>query len=144
MIELADTKASILTAASAGLAGLLLLQPIPTCNDGARYALLVAVVLALLSTLACLGTVFPRTATEAHGSLLYYRAIRRFAESDYFARVSELTKADAERELAKETWELARTQELKYMWLKCALILFGSSVTPAAIGLVWAHLPCAG
>lgn len=144
MIELADAKASILTAASAGLAGLLFLQPIPTCNDTARYVLLVAVGSALLSTFACLETIFPRTAPKAHGSLLYYRAIRKFDETDYLNRVRGLTKAETDRELARQTWELAGTQERKYMWLKCAVILFGSSLIPAALGLVWAHLPCVG
>ena len=144
MIQLADTKASILTAASAGLAGLLFLQPVPSCNDAARFVLLVAVVLALLSAGACLETVFPRTAPEEHASLLYYRAIRKFTEPDYFSRVSGLTKADADHELAKQTWELAGTQERKYMWLRLAVILFGSSLIPAVLGLVWAHVPCAG
>ena len=144
MIQLADTKASILMAASAGLAGLLFLQPIPSCHDSARYVLLTAVGLALSSAGSCVLTVFPRTAPEEHGSLLYYRTIRKLAASDYFNRVSGLTKADADRELAKQTWELARTQELKYMWLKWAVILFGFSLGPAFFGLVWAHLPCAG
>ncbi len=144
MIELADTKASILTAASAGLAGLLFLQPIPTCNAAARYVLFVAVGLALLSTFACLETIFPRTAPKAHGSLLYYRAIRNFDQSGYLNRVSSLTKADTDRELAKQTWELAGTQERKYEWLERAVILFGVSLIPATIGLIWAHLPCPG
>src|SRR5207249_11755746 len=76
MIQLADTKASILIAASAGLAGLLFLQPIPACADRARYVLLVAVGLALSSAGACLAGIFPRTDPETHGSLLYYLAIR--------------------------------------------------------------------
>ena len=142
MIQLADTKASILIAASAGLAGLLFLQPIPTCNDVARYVLLVAVGLALLSAGACLETIFPRTDPEAHGSLLYYRAICGLTESDYFSRVSKLSRADADREIAKQTWELARTQESKYMWLRWAVFLFGFSLIPAILGLIWAHLPC--
>ena len=144
MIQLADTKASILMAASAGLAGLLFLQPIPACNDAARYLLFAAVGLALSSAGACLWTVFPRTAPEGHGSLLYYRVIRKLTESDYVDRVSRLAKVDADRELAKQTWELARTQEQKYMWLTWAVILFGSSLVPAFLGLVWARLPCAG
>ena len=142
MIQLADTKASILIAASAGLAGLLFLQPIPACADRARYVLLVAIGLALSSAAACLAVIFPRTDPEAHGSLLYYRAIRGLTESDYLSRVSSLTKANADLEIAKQTWELARTQELKYMWLRCAVFLFGLSLIPAILGLVWAHLPC--
>jgi len=144
MIQLADTKASILMAASAGLAGLLFLQPIPICNDASRYPLFSAVGLALASAGACLCTVFPRTAPEGHGSLLYYRAIRKLTESDYFDRVRGLTKMDADQELAKQIWELSRTQEQKYMWLTWGVILFGSSLPPAFLGLVWAHLPCAG
>jgi len=142
MIQLADTKASILMAASAALAGLLFLQPIPACNDGARYPLLVAVALALFSTVACLETIYPRTAPEEHASLLYYRVIRRFTQSDYLDRVGRLTKADTDREVANQAWELARTQELKYMWLRVAVVLFGSSLVPAIFGIVWAHLPC--
>lgn len=142
MIELADTKASILTAASAGLAGLLFLQPIPTCNDGSRFVLFVSVGLALSSTFACLETIFPRTAPKEHTSLLYYRAIRNLDQSGFFSRVVEFTKADTDRELARQTWELAATQERKYMWLKGAVILFGMALIPAAVGLTWAHWPC--
>jgi hypothetical protein len=142
MIQLADTKASILIAASAGLAGLLFLQPIPACADRARYVLLVAVGLALLSAGACLVAIFPRTGPKEHGSLLYYRGIRRLTEPEYFDRVSNLTQADADREIAKETWELAGTQELKYMWLRWAVVLFALALIPAILGLVWAHLPC--
>src|SRR5438445_7382883 len=130
MIQLADTKASILMAASAGLAGLLFLQPIPACDDAARYLLFAAVGLALSSAGACLWTVFPRTAPEGHGSLLYYRVIRKLTESDYFDRVRGLTKVDADRELAKQIWELSRTQEQKYMWLTWGVILFGSYLPP--------------
>lgn len=144
MIQLADTKASILVAASAGLAGLLFLQTIPTCNDGARYPLSLAVGMALVSAAFSLHTIFPRTDPESHASLLYYRAIRGFTEPDYFARVSGLTKADTDRELAKQTWELAQTQEVKYMWLKWAVVLFEVSLVPTVLGIVWAHLPCAG
>lgn len=144
MITLADTKASILTAASAGLAGLLFLQPVPACDDTAKYAFLVAVVLALSSTFACLEAVFPRTASNAHASLLYYRAIRSPSETEYPSRVSGLSEEDADREVARETRELAGTQQLKYMWLKWAVVLFASALVPASGGFVWAHLPCAG
>src|SRR5438309_492232 len=92
MIQLADTKASILMAASAGLAGLLFLQPIPACNDAARYLLFAAVGLALSSAGACLWTIFPRTASEGHGSLLYYRVVRNFPESDLMIQLAD-TKA---------------------------------------------------
>ncbi len=144
MIELADTKASILTAASAGLAGLLFLQQIPACNAAANYVLFVAVGLALSGTFACLETIFPRTAPKEHSSLLYYRTIRNFDQSGYLKRLGELTKADTDRELARQTWELAATQERKYMWLKGAVFLFGFSLIPAAVGLIWAHWPCPG
>ncbi len=144
MIGLADTKASILTAASAGLAGLLFLQSIPSCNQGAGYVLLVAVGLALSSTFCCLGTVFPRTASKSHTSLLYYRAILKRAKPEYISGVLGLSEPDANRELADEIWELAKTQQSKYAWLRWAVILFGASLVPAALGFVWAHLPCAG
>ncbi len=144
MIGLADTKASLLTAASAGLAGLLFLQSIPACNAGASYLLLVAVGLALSSTFCCLETVFPRTASKSHTSLLYYRTILKRTKPDYIRGVVGLSESSAEQELADEVWELARTQQSKYAWLRWAVVLFGASLVPAALGFVWAHLPCGG
>ena len=143
MIQLADTKASILTAASAGLAGLLFLQPIPTCNSAARYVLLVAVGFALLSTFACLETIYPRTSPREQGSLLYFRAIRTFVQQGYVTRVGGISAAETVRELARQTWELAGTQERKYLWLRRSVVAFALALVPAAIGLVWAHWPCA-
>src|SRR2546428_113073 len=92
MIQLADAKASVLMAASAILAGLLIQQPFPTCNGQARYVSLFAAGLALASVGACVMTLFPRTRPEGHSSLLYFRAILGFRTgSEYLTRVQGLT-----------------------------------------------------
>ncbi|HII41399.1 MAG TPA: hypothetical protein HA326_09320 [Thermoplasmata archaeon] len=142
-IDLADTKANVIMAAGAILAGLLINQSVPACGGGARYLLLLAVVLSLSSACAGLGTLFPRTRSAGQGSLLHFVDIDRFPDAAaYLASVQNLTPADADRELAKQTWELARIEDRKFFWLRWAFRLFGLCLTAAIIGVVWARLAC--
>lgn len=143
-IQLADFKANVLMASSAILAGLLVQQSIPVCNDPARYAVIVAVGLALSSAGAALLTVYPRTTSEQRDTLLWYRAAMQFARwEEYYARVKDLTAADLNRELSGQIWELARIQARKFTWLRRGFVLFGLCLIATFVGVVWAHLPCA-
>ncbi len=143
MIQLADTKASILMAASAVLAGLLVPQSVSACNDLVRGLLVAAVGLALTSAVMSLETLFPRTKPEQHASLLYYHAILKFKSGkDYLAHLHSLTEAKADEELAQETLELARTQRRKYMWLRVGVWLFGLCLVVTFFGVLLNRLPC--
>ncbi len=143
-IDLADTKANILMAASAILAGLLAGQALPACSPGAIAVLLLAVGLALSAAGACLAALFPRTTSAGPPSLLHFDAITRFASGgDYLARVQAATAADTDREIAQQTWELARIEARKFYWLRWAFRFFGLCLASALVGVVWAHLPCA-
>lgn len=144
LITLADTKASYLMAASAILAGLLAQQAFLACNDAARAVLLVAVALGLSGTVAALLVLFPRTTPVVASSLLYFPAIRGFRSgAEYYERVRTLVSSDTDRELAQQTWELALTEHKKFYWLRWAFRLFGASLVPGLIGILWAHLGCA-
>lgn len=143
LIQLADTKASYLMAASALLAGLLAAQANSGCSDLARAAVLVAIALALAGAAATLMVLFPRTASRLPGNLLYYDSIKDFnTDADYFARVQAMTAADADRAVAHQVWELSRTQNRKFYWLRWAFRLFGLCLVSTLVGVVWIHLPC--
>jgi len=143
MIQLADTKASILMAASAILAGLLSQLSVTACNTPAKFVLTIAAGFALLTAGTCLLTIWPRTQPQSHGSLLYYRAIMRYKNrQDYLARVRGLTAADTDNELAHQVWELAPTQERKYHFLGIAVKIFGLCIALALVGLVLTRAPC--
>lgn len=144
LIQLADTKASYLMAASAILAGLLAQQAGVACSDFARGAVIVAIALALATAAVTLLVLVPRTASLIPGNLLYYQSIEGFkTAADYYARVQALPAADLERGLAHQVWELSRTQERKLHWLRWAFRVFGACLTATLVGVVWAHLPCA-
>lgn len=143
-IQLADTKANVLMAASAILAGLLVNQAVPTCNEAARYVLLLAVALALSCAGACLVALFPRTLPITHSSLNHYVAIAQFPDSAaYLAKVRGLTQEELEGENAHQIWEQARIQSVKFFWLRWGSRLFGLCLAATLVGTVWAHLPCA-
>lgn len=144
MIQLADTKTNVLMAASAILAGLLVGQSVPACNDAARYIVLLAVGLALTSAGAAVLTLLPRVRSHQHTTLFYYQAALEFAKwDDYYAKVKDVSAADVDRELAAQTWELARILQRKYSWLRWGFVLFGLCLAATFVGLAWAHLPCA-
>lgn len=143
LIQLADTKANVLMAASALLAGLIVQQAIPACSGDARYAVFLAVGLALSSAGACLAALFPRTRSAGPPSLLYFDAIDRFRDgAEYFSKVQSFTAADTDRELAQQTWELSRIQERKYYWLRWGFRFFGLCLVATLLSVVWTHLPC--
>lgn len=144
LIQLADTKASYLMAASAILAGLLAQQSAVGCSDLARDAVFLAIALALATAAVTLLVLIPRTASRIPGNLLYYQAIEGFASgAEYYARVQELPAADLDRGLAHQVWELSRTQERKLYWLRWAFWIFGACLAASLVGVVWVHLPCA-
>jgi len=144
LIQLADTKASYLMAASAILAGLLASQAGVACSDGARFSVFLAAALALAAAAATLLVLFPRTTPEVYSSLIYYPAIKDYPSgAEYFARAQTATAVDTDRELAQQVWELARTQDRKFYWLRWAFRLFGLCLLTTLVGVVWAHLPCA-
>ncbi len=143
-IQLADTKANVLMAASAILAGLLVQQTVPACSAEARDVLFLAVGLALGSSGACLVALFPRTLPQTHSSLNHYVAIRQFPDAaSFLAKVQGLTPTDMDREIALQVWEQAHIQGVKFFWLRWGSRLFGLCLVAALIGTVWAHLPCA-
>lgn len=142
-IQLADTKANVLMAASAILAGLLVQQTVPACSVEARYVLFLAVGLALSSSGACLVALFPRTLPTTHSSLNHYVAIAGFPDSAaWLAKVRSLTPQGMEQEWAHQTWEQAHIQAIKFFWLRWGARLFAACLAAALIGTVWAHLPC--
>lgn len=144
LIQLADTKASYLMAASAILAGLLSQQAAYGCSDPARYTVFLAIGLALGAAAATLLVLFPRTVSRVPGNLLYYEAIKGFNTSvEYYDHVQALSAADTDRGVAHQVWELSRTQELKFYWLRWAFRLFGLCLGATLVGVVWTHLPCA-
>ncbi len=144
MIQLADTKANVLMAASAILAGLLVGQSVPVCNDSARVVVLLAVGLALSSAGAAVLTLIPRTKSEQHKTLFYYQAALEYDKWDeYYAKVKDVSEADVDRELAAQAWELARIVRRKYAWLRGGFLLFGLCLVTSFVGVAWAHLPCA-
>ncbi len=143
LIQLADTKASYLVAASAILAGLLAQQATVACSDAARLSIYVAVGLALATAAAALLVLFPRTVSRVPGNLLYYEAIENFGTAEaYYARVQGMTAEDADRGLAHQVWELSGTQDHKLYWLRWAFWSFGLCLVATLVGVVWAHLPC--
>lgn len=144
LIQLADTKASYLMAASAILAGLLAQQTVFGCDLAARAVLFLAIALALGCSAATLMVLVPRIGPRASSSLVYFRAVQEFSTSaEYYARVQGLTASDTDRELAQQVWELAPTQERKFYWLRWAFLLFGACLIAGLVGVVWVHLPCA-
>ncbi len=144
LIQLADTKASYLMAASAILAGLLAQQAGYACNETARFTVYLAVAFALGAAASTLLVLVPRTASQLPGNLLYFPAIEEFkTAADYYARVQGMTPEDADRGLAHQVWELARLQDRKLYWLRWAFVFFVLCLGTTLIGVVWAHLPCA-
>lgn len=142
-IQLADTKANVLMAASAILAGLLVQQTVPACSAEARFVLFLAVGFALSSSGACLVALFPRTLPVTHSSLNHYVAITGFVDSaSWLARIRSLTPQDMENEWAHQVWEQARIQSVKFFWLRWGARLFAACLAAALVGTVWAHLPC--
>ncbi len=143
LIQLADTKASYLMAASAILAGLLGQQVVYGCSVFAQATLFVAVALALATAAATLLVLVPRTTSLIPGNLLYYQAVEEFTTgADYYDRVRAMTAADVDAGLAHQVWELSRTQGRKLYWLRWAFRLFAACLATSLVGVVWAHLPC--
>ena len=143
LIQLADTKASYLMAASAILAGLLAQQAAYGCSDLARDVVFLAIALALAGAAATLLVLFPRTVSRVPGNLLYYEAIQGFpTAAEYYAHAQGLTATDTDRAVAHQVWELARTQDRKFYWLRWAFRLFGLCLVATLVGVVWIHLPC--
>lgn len=131
-------------AAGALLAGLLASQAAFGCSDLARYIVFAAIGLALASAAATLMVLFPRTTSRVGGNLLYYESIQGFnTGAEYFAKVQAMGSADLDRGLAHQVWELSRTQERKFYWLRWSFRLFGLCLVLTLIGVVWTHLPCA-
>jgi hypothetical protein len=143
LIQLADTKASYLMAAGAILAGLLAQQAGFGCSDLARFTVFLAIAFALGTAAATLLVLFPRTASQVPGNLLYFTDIEGFKSgADYFERVHAMTSEDTDRAIAHQVWELARTQNRKFYWLRWAFRFFGLCLVATLVGVVWAHLPC--
>ena len=143
MTQIADMKANVLMAASAILAGLLVGQSVPACSEPARVAVILAVGLALGSAGMALLTLSPRTKSEQHTTLFYYRAALEYDTwEDYYAKVKGVSQADVDRELASQAWELARIIQRKYTWLRWGFRLFALCLAATLIGLAWAYLPC--
>lgn len=143
LIQLADTKASYLMAASAILAGLLAQQSAVGCSPLAQRAVFVAIALALATAASCLLVLFPRTMSQIPGNLLYYQAIEHFTTgAEYYTAAQAMTAADMDRGLAHQVWELSWTQDRKLFWLRWAFWLFGTCLLATLIGIVWVHLPC--
>lgn len=141
MIQLADSKADMLVAASAILAGLLVPEATRTSNSIAQGVLVLAVGLAILSAIMSLLTVFPRTTPEEHASLLYFIAIKRFKSGEeYLSNVQQYKAGKSDRELAQQTWELAHTQARKYTHLRTGVVVFVIALIATFAGTLLAIL----
>ncbi len=143
LIQLADTKASYLMAASAILAGLLAQQANYGCSDLARDTVFAAIGLALAGAATALLVLIPRSGSQSPGNLLDYDAIGAFeTHEDYYARVHTMSPEETDRALAHHVWGDARTQIRKFFWLRWAFRLFGVCLVATLVGVVWVHLPC--
>ena len=143
-IQLADTKANILLAASAVLAGLLAQQAVSACDEATRMVMSLAIGLVLASAATAAFTLIPRTKSRQRATLLYYQGALAYATGDaYYERVKGLTAEEADRELAVQVWELAHIEKRKYAWLRRGFALFGTALPVILVGVVWARLLCA-
>ena len=144
MTQVADTKANVLMAASAILAGLLVSHSIPVCNDPARAAGFLGIGLLFSAAGAALLTLLPRTKSEQHRTLFYYQTALAYEKwDDYWAMVRNLSASDVDSDLSGQAWELARILKRKYRWLRLGFLLFGLALPVTFIGLALAQLPCA-
>lgn len=139
MIGLADTKANILVAASAILAGLLVPQALRSTNQLAQIFLGLGVVIALVSTALSLLSVYPRTKAGEHSSLLYFRTIMTFGSWEaYHSHLLGLKADDPVRQMAQQTWELAQTQMKKYFYLEAGIAAFVVCIAATLLGVALA------
>ncbi len=141
LIELADTKASILIGFASVLTGVLI-QTLQGGGTAVAIGLTAAgVVLGVLTSLLGIAVILPRTNTgSSRESLIFFKRIARVNVDQYRQEVLAVDSAEFDEALLLQNHSLALIQEKKYALLVAAIVVFAASLLLGLTGLTLTRL----
>ena len=137
LINLADTKASILAGGAAVFLALIVNRGHPA-NDFPGLLLLLGVSLVMMSVLSALVCLWPRVGRPTSNPL-FFASVAKMSLDEYEKAVLGEPERDLAKDLAEENHALARIQSRKYQALRLATGLLFVGILLVAVG--WALGP---
>lgn len=77
---------------------------------------------------------FPRT-TGPKGSLLFFGGICEYDEQNFLTQINQAQPLDLRRDYARQIYRNAQIANIKYWWVKAAMIAMFASVIPWLIAI---------
>ncbi len=84
-----------------------------------KIVILLAIVLAALSTVMYLLAIMPRVSKWASESILYYKGILRLTNNEYASKMKEMSEEDLIKDYLDTIYSLSSIQMTKNRYLKC-------------------------
>ncbi len=120
--HLADTKVSALQLINTLIISFSATYGLRSFPIESKMVLILAVVLAALSSLTLLVTILPRFSKKPSRGFVFYQGICAHGKEEYWARMAEVTKEELMKDYVDSIYTLALIQQKKYLRLRVGLI----------------------
>jgi hypothetical protein len=118
LIEAADRKVTTLLLIDTVIISFSATWNLRECSAHLKVVMMLAIVLAVVSSIMFLLPIFPRSTSYATDTVLYYRGILRFSRDEYVSKMVELTDEDLSEDYVNTIYVLSLIQMRKFRYLK--------------------------
>ncbi len=107
----------------------------------AKIIILVAIILAAVSTIMYLLAIIPRVAEQAAESIFHYRGILRLSREEYVSKMKEVGDEDLTKDYLDTIYSLSSIQMKKNRYLKLGSQLLVVSIFLLALSFILNNIP---
>jgi hypothetical protein len=118
LIEAADRKVTTLLLIDTVIISFSATWNLRECCAHVKVVMMLAIVLAVVSSIMFLLTIFPRATHYATDTVLYYRGILKSSRDEYASTMLELTDEELSKDYLNTIYVLASIQMRKFRYLK--------------------------
>ena len=133
ILQMADTKSSIVLGLSGIVVSLIIGMNIDDFSFNKQLSLGIAIIFSSLTSVTQFCTIFPRLAVRDKKGILFYRDILKWDRDGYTNEIININSTKILNDYADSVYSLAKIQEKKYFWLKIGFIFLIISITLISI-----------
>ncbi len=130
-VNIADTKAGATLSVDLAISGLLVAH-LP--GGGVLIVYVLALAFLVLSSVASVAVIYPRTAYNPQGLIFWEGILTRKTFDQYYEAIRHLDAEEIEREFAIQNWHVSKVLLSKYQWTQRSILLFLIGAGIALVG----------
>lgn len=140
LIQMADTKVSVLLAVNAIIISLSSAWNIDEYGDYSRICVILAIILSVFSSLMLLLTMFPRLPKNVQNTVIFYKGILDYSQNEYVLKMTKITDEELYKDYSNSIYYLALIQKKKFNHFILGFLLLVLAIFLIALPFVFENI----